>query len=108
MSSVPKRPPVQIPERFRSTFHLAFVRLLRCTVCKAPAPNDPHHLKFKQPRAMSSKTGDQWTVPLCRTHHDAVEAAGNEEAWWAEQGIDPAPLAAELWERTQAPKRKKS
>jgi hypothetical protein len=34
---------------------------------------------------------------LCRDHHDQVEAAGNEAGWWDRQGIDPLPLAQELW-----------
>jgi len=96
-----------IPERLRSGVHLAFVRLLRCTVCQASAPSDPHHLKHMQPRARGLRSGDQWTVPLCRLHHDAVEAAsGHESAWWAAQGIDPAPLATELWARSEGRKRK--
>lgn len=85
------------PQRDRSKSHLARVRGLRCTICQAGPPCDPHHLKFAQPRAMSLKSGDQWTVPLCREHHDEVEGAGDERAWWARKKIDPLPLACELW-----------
>lgn len=88
------------PVRHRSPAHLAFVRTLRCTVC-GNAGVDPHHLKYAQPRAKSRKSGDQWTVPLCRRHHESVEAAGDEEAWWLREGIDPRPLAIELWEMSQ-------
>jgi hypothetical protein len=70
---------------------------LRCIVCGAAPPSDPHHLKFMQPRAMALKAGDQWCVPMCRRDHDEVENAGDEIAWWARQGIDPTPLACELW-----------
>lgn len=87
-----------ISERHRSPAHRAFVRTLHCVVCNASPLSDPHHLKFAQPRAMSLKVSDEFCVPLCRRCHDAVESAGDEVAWWARQGIDPLPLAAELWE----------
>lgn len=48
-------------------------------------------------RAKGLKAGDQWVVPICRTHHDAVEAAGDEAAWWRAQALNPVPLAVELW-----------
>jgi hypothetical protein len=83
--------------RERSKPHLSFVRTLRCTICGADPPSDPHHLKFVEPRAMSMKSGDCWVVPLCRRCHDRVENAGNEEAWWERQDIDPRPLAQQLW-----------
>jgi hypothetical protein len=47
---------------------------------------------------MAMKSGDQWLVPMCRKHHDEVELAGDEAAWWIAKGIDPVPLAIELWE----------
>lgn len=90
------------PDRHRSAEHLAFVRGLCCIVCRQDPPGDPHHLKFVQPRARSLKSGDQWTIPMCRRHHLAVEGAGDEEAWWIAQGIDPLPLATELWAISQA------
>lgn len=46
---------------------------------------------------MQLKAGDQWCVPLCRRCHDLVEDAGDEAAWWQRMGIDPVPLAIELW-----------
>jgi len=50
-----------------------------------------------QPRARGLKSGDCWVIPICRRCHDAVENAGNELAWWERLGIDPVPLANELW-----------
>lgn len=84
-------------DRHRSRPHLDFVKTLRCIVCGAYPPNDPHHLKFVQLRAMQLKSGDQWAVPMCRPHHEEVEDAGDERAWWESKGIDPIPLAIELW-----------
>jgi hypothetical protein len=88
----------QKPRRERSRRHLAFVRTLCCIVCGRDPPSDPHHLKFTQPRARGLKSGDQWTIPLCRRHHDQVEQAGNELGWWQRHGIDPTFLAGELWD----------
>lgn len=65
--------------------------------CGADPPGDPHHLKFTQPRAKNLKSDDQWAVPLCRTCHNLVEGAGDELAWWESEGINPLPLATELW-----------
>lgn len=39
---------------------------------------------------------------MCRRHHLEVEDAGDEEAWWIAMGIDPLPLATELWAISQA------
>lgn len=39
---------------------------------------------------------------MCRRHHLEVEGAGDEAAWWIAKGIDPLPLAQELWAMSQA------
>ena len=52
---------------------------------------------FAQTRAMSKKVGDQWTVPLCATHHRALHDAGDERGWWGKQKIDPIENAKLIW-----------
>ena len=54
--------------RRRSKSHLLFVREQPCLICKQ-TPSDAHHLKFAQPRALGRKVSDEFTVPLCRAHH---------------------------------------
>jgi hypothetical protein len=88
----PKEPP-----RKRSTAHLLFVRGQPCVICKQ-TPRDPHHLKFAQPRALGRKVSDEFTVPLCRPHHQDLHRHGNEKAWWANMQISPLPIAKELWD----------
>jgi len=82
--------------RKRSKAHLAFVREQPCLVCKQ-TPSDAHHLKFAQRRALGRKVSDEFTVPLCRSHHQALHRHGNERAWWADMQISPLPVASELW-----------
>jgi len=88
------------PRRRRDKDHLAFVAAQPCLVC-GRQPADAHHLRFAQPRALGRKVSDEFTVPLCRLHHRALHARGDEQAWWAALNIDPAPLAQQLWEQTR-------
>ncbi|MBR1364851.1 ERF family protein [Bradyrhizobium ottawaense] len=84
------------PSRKRSKAHLLFVREQPCLVCQQ-TPCDAHHLKFAQARALGRKVSDEFTVPLCREHHQELHQHGNERAWWANLQIAPLPVAQELW-----------
>lgn len=88
----PKEPP-----RRRSKEHLTFVRSQGCLVCQK-GPADAHHLKFAQPRTLGRKVSDEFTVPLCRSHHQSLHRHGDERAWWANLQIAPLPIAKELWD----------
>ena len=46
---------------------------------------------------MGRKVSDEFTVPLCSSHHRELHGSGNERIWWGKQGIDPVPVAKELW-----------
>src|SRR6185437_7625096 len=70
-----------------------------CLVC-GRAPVHAHHLRFAQPRSMGNKVSDEWSVPLCFTHHRALHTVGNEEAWWADKGIDAKAEALRLWRQS--------
>ena len=74
--------PIRKELRRRNKAHLAFVGAQPCLVCKR-CPCDAHHLKFAQPRALGRKVSDEFTVPLCREHHNELHRHGNEMAWWA-------------------------
>jgi ERF superfamily len=89
------------PRRERDRDHLRFVATHPCLIC-ARMPSDAHHLKFAERPAMGRKVSDKFTVPLCRLHHRDLHKRGNERSWWEEQGIDPLPIAADLW-RTSHP-----
>jgi hypothetical protein len=96
------------PARRREPGHLRYVANQPCLLC-GRMPSDAHHLKFTQPRAMSRKVSDEFTVPLCRTHHRQLHDSGNEIAWWIDMDIDPLPIAQDLWaESTGAQRNQKS
>ena len=84
------------PRRLRDEEHLERVATLPCLIC-GRAPSQAHHLRFAQLRALGRKVSDEWVVPLCNLHHRALHDAGNEEAWWKEQGIDARVEADRLW-----------
>ena len=89
------------PRRQRDKEHLKFVAAQPCLLC-GRTPADAHHLRFAQPQALGRKVSDEFTVPLCRTHHRQVHHSGNETAWWQDMSIDPVPIANTLWQETRA------
>jgi hypothetical protein len=88
------------PRRVRDKAHRKFVSAQACLVC-GRQPSDPHHLRIAQPRALSRKVSDEFTVPLCRIHHREVHRVGDEAAWWNKFGVDPGSVAAALWAQTR-------
>ena len=88
-------------KRVRDSEHLAFVASQPCLIC-GRRPAQAHHLRFAQPRAMAMKVSDEFTVPVCNTHHDQLHRSGDERAFWAQHGIrEPLKFAARLWEASR-------
>jgi hypothetical protein len=101
-----RTPPIEkavlaFPEqrRIRDRDHVRYVMKQPCLLC-GRRPSDPHHLRFAQGRALGRKVSDEFTVPLCRTHHREVHRCGNEERWWNKTKIDPLAAAHALWLQT--------
>jgi hypothetical protein len=88
------------PRRYRDRAHLRFVSAQPCLIC-GRRPSDAHHLRFAQPRALGRRVSDEYTVPLCRSHHRALHRCGDEPAWWKRNGVEPIAVAGELWQRTR-------
>ena len=88
------------PRRHRDKAHLKFVTSQPCLVC-GRSPADAHHLRFTQPRALGRKVSDEFTVPLCRTHHRDNHSFGDEVAWWGRRAIDPLATSRLLWVSTR-------
>ncbi len=92
--------PIAPTRRRRDQAHLRFVATRACLVC-GRRPVDPHHLRFAQQRALGRKVSDEFTVPLCRSHHRALHRSGDELAWWAALKIDSLAVARSLWKETR-------
>jgi hypothetical protein len=84
------------PRRVRDRDHIRSIVQKPCLIC-GRRPSDPHHLRFAQSRALSSKVSDQFIVPLCRGHHRELHRCGDEAAWWRRQKIDALGVARLLW-----------
>lgn len=84
------------PRRLRDKEHLKFVESQSCLVCDR-WPAQAHHLRFAQPKAMARKVSDEFTVPLCATHHQQLHQTGDEIEWWKGWKIDPLVEAERLW-----------
>ena len=93
--------PLTKPLRLRDPDHLKFVSTQPCLAC-GRSPSDAHHLKFAQQRALGRKVSDEFTVPLCRTHHRELHQRGDERTWWQQLNVDPMPIAQRLWHRTRS------
>ena len=83
------------PRRIRDREHVRHVAKQPCLVC-GRQPADAHHLRFAQSRALGRKVSDEFTVPLCRTHHREVHNCGDEAAWWRKAGISATAMARTL------------
>jgi hypothetical protein len=89
------------PRRYRDKAHLTFVASQPCLIC-ARRPVDPHHIRFAQKAALGRKVSDEFTVPLCRSHHRELHRSGSEYLWWENVGIDPLKAARKLWKKTRS------
>jgi len=87
------------PRRIRDRDHVRHVMKQSCLIC-GRRPSDPHHLRLAQSRALGRKVSDEFTVPLCRTHHREIHRCGDEGSWWRNTGIDPLAAARALWLET--------
>ena len=87
------------PRRLRDRHHVRHVMKQPCLIC-GRRPSDPHHLCFAQARALGRKVSDEFTVPVCRTHHREIHRCGGEGSWWQNTGIDPFAAARTLWLET--------
>ena len=88
------------PKRHRCKEHLKFVAQQPCLVC-GRSPSHAHHVRYAQPRGLGLKVSDEFTVPVCATHHHQLHQTASERSWWEEKKLDPLPVAEGLWRSTQ-------
>ena len=86
--------------RYRDKAHLRTVSGKPCLIC-GQEPCHAHHLKFAQSHGLAQKVSDEFVVPLCALHHDELHRADAERDWWRQKGLDPLPIALELWQKSR-------
>jgi ERF superfamily len=99
--SPPSRRAVVKTIRLRDKEHCKYVATQACLIC-GRTPSEAHHIRFAQPRALGRKVSDEYTVPVCRLHHRELHRYGDEASWWAGVGVDPLPVALELWKLSRS------
>lgn len=87
---------ISVPRRIRDGAHLRHVASQPCVVC-GKGGSHAHHITFAQPRAFGRKVSDEFTVPLCPSHHRQLHLSGSERDWWDQRGIDSLAVAKGLW-----------
>lgn len=99
--------------------HLAFIRTRPCCIKHCNRQAEAAHIRMaclaigKEYTGKGEKPDDKWTVPLCPYHHRigvASQHSMGEADFWQMVGINPFPIAQDLWrqsggeERASAPK----
>jgi DNA recombination protein Rad52 len=88
------------PKRIRCKEHLRYVTSQPCVIC-GRSPSHAHHVRYAQRRGLGIKVSDEFTVPLCATHHHQLHNTTKEREWWQERKIDPLMIAGSLWRESQ-------
>ena len=88
-------------KRIRCKEHLRFVASQPCLIC-GRTPSQAHHIRHAQPRGLGLKVSDEFTVPLCATHHHHIHGTMREREWWQERNVDPLTIARALWQESQS------
>jgi DNA recombination protein Rad52 len=88
------------PKRIRCKEHLRYVASQPCVIC-GRSPSHAHHVRYAQRRGLGIKVSDEFTVPLCATHHHQLHNTTKEREWWQERKIDPLMIAGTLWRESQ-------
>lgn len=105
---IPKgiKPKRNKPGRVKDKRHLAHVATKPCCCCGGVS-GPPHHLLRGDPkRGMGRRAGDDFTIPLCKGHHDelhncGLHGLGDEKKFLAHHGVDGVALAKQLWAETR-------
>jgi hypothetical protein len=96
--------PIGEPKRHRSKEHLKFVASQPCLIC-GRTPSHAHHIRYAQPKGLALKVSDEFTVPLCATHHSENHMTGDELKWWQDHTVEPLSVAQRLWQEFRDPNR---
>jgi len=107
IGSLLKRAPGAIVPRKRDgvdTSYLALVRECPCLDCGLDPSGEAAHVRFAsaafgKSSGLQKKPDDRWALPLCGPCHRTASHAQhsrNEEAYWAELGLNPLLVCERL------------
>ena len=83
-------------DRLRSKDRLRAAKEMGCAICGNPVA-DAHHLRIVgHARAGAMKNGDDFTIGLCRVHHDELHSWGDEQLFLDFYGVDYEAILAKL------------
>lgn len=92
----------------RSSIHRRFLRTFICAVfnndgtCDERHAPDVAHVRTPNNAGMGRKPSDEWSVPLCRTHHRRAHQIG-DKAFEIERGISLIEKAKEFARASRDP-----
>ena len=86
------------PRPIRDRKHCVFVASLPCCITGSTAGVQAHHLLRTSEKAKGRRSGDNWTIPMEWTEHQALHVWGNETEWLGWSNIDGPALAKALYE----------
>jgi len=89
------------PSQIRSAGHLKWIRGHECAVSCALCWGriEAAHVRRGTDGGTSMKPGDNWTIPLCASHHAGQHAVG-EETFERVHCIDMKAIAKALWDKS--------
>ena len=88
------------PKRTSDKNHLEYVASQPCCICGTLGVQVHHLLKGDPKRGTGRKAGDEYTIPLCFKHHQALHLCGGEGFYLAQHNIDGRALAEILWRKS--------
>jgi hypothetical protein len=98
----------------RSEKHRRYVSKFLCCACtrgvlihNGTVTSQAAHVDIKNESGMGLKAGDQYTVPLCREHHDEYDGRTKGyqgPAFWSHHSIRPESVMRELVAETPCPR----
>ena len=74
-------------KKFRSNKYLIWVSERPCLLCMSE-PCQAHHITTAELRGMGQRVSDNFTIPLCYSHHHQLHMTG-EKSFWQKLDINP-------------------
>lgn len=97
----PEKLGIRQEPQIRSASHLQWIRghecVVQCFLCEGRI--EAAHVRRGTDGGTSLKPGDNWTIPLCQSHHAGQHAVG-EETFERVHKIDMKAIAKALWDKS--------